>query len=111
MSPPLNITEYNIGGRLIPRAVVEFNASAFTDALWDILHQGGVISGITVNATLNNNSNNNNNRSTKIENAVHPAWRTAAANIVVALYVLFPSSSIFYNVVNSTTLTNHIHVK
>lgn len=110
MSPPLNITEYNIGGRLIPRSVVEFNASAFTDTLWGILHQGGVISGITVNATLNNNSSSSSS-SNKMENAVHPAWRTAAANIVVALYVPFLSHSMFYNIINSTTLSNHIHVK
>ncbi|PKY07955.1 FAD/FMN-containing dehydrogenase [Aspergillus campestris IBT 28561] len=90
MSPPLNITEYNIGGRLIPRSVVEFNASAFTDTLWDIVRQGGVISGITVNATLHNHDSNGRK---KVENAVLPAWRTAAANIVVALPFNYTSQS------------------
>ncbi|OHE90392.1 FAD binding domain-containing protein [Colletotrichum orchidophilum] len=76
MNPEPAVTEYNIGGRLLPRSLVADDAStaSLVDALKSILDNGGIVSGLTVNVARPANA---------IANAVNPAWRTALISAVV----------------------------
>lgn len=42
MFPRNNITEYNIGGRLIPKQLLETDSTALLDALKFIIAEGGL---------------------------------------------------------------------
>ncbi|KAJ5738497.1 FAD binding domain protein [Penicillium malachiteum] len=59
MNPEVNITEYQIGGRLIPRL--------------SISQEGGVISGVSLNVSQNEAA----------VTSVNPAWRNAAISVVL----------------------------
>jgi hypothetical protein len=73
MNPPSNVTEYQLGGRLIPRSIVESNSSALVAAMQTVNNEGAVISGVSVNATR---------KPGYPINAVNPVWRTAAIDLV-----------------------------
>ncbi|KAJ5824917.1 hypothetical protein N7447_007257 [Penicillium robsamsonii] len=75
MSPPDNITDQLLGGRLIPRSVVEQNLTDLTTTFRDIVERntGLLISGITVNSS----------RVPYPDNSVNPAWRDALMNVVI----------------------------
>lgn len=74
MTPPSNITEFQLGGRLIPRSLVESNPQALTAALRTINENGAVISGVSVNVSLKADSPSN---------SVNPAWRDAVFDAVL----------------------------
>lgn len=76
MNPEPAVTEFNIGGRLMPRTLVADDASAttFTTALKSIIDNGAIISGLTINVARD---------SSATPNAVNPAWRTALISAVV----------------------------
>ncbi|KAF4427081.1 FAD-linked oxidoreductase sor8 [Colletotrichum fructicola] len=76
MNPEPAVTEFNIGGRLMPRTLVADDASAttLTTALKSILDNGAIISGLTINVARD---------SSATPNAVNPAWRTALFSAVV----------------------------
>lgn len=78
-NPPSNVTEFNIGGRLIPRALLlsQDPAAAVTDAFRFIVAQGGVISGVSVGVA----------KGAKANNSVNPAWRSAIASAVIGVCV------------------------
>lgn len=80
MHPIYNITEANIGGRLIPRSLVSSNSSirSLIDAMKFIVENGGEVSGVAVNVT----------RLPDVPNSVHPAWRSTLFSAVVATYEL-----------------------
>ncbi|KAI1649359.1 uncharacterized protein F4817DRAFT_363693 [Daldinia loculata] len=82
MFPVDNITEYNIGGRLIPKSLLETNSStaSFLDAINFITSQGGVVSGNSLDVS--------GFPSTGVNNSVNPVWRTTILNIVFGLQVL-----------------------
>lgn len=67
MNPDMNITEMNIGGRLIPRSLVSSNSSAarLTRAIDYILRKNGVVAGVSENV----------GKSPTSRNSVHPYWR------------------------------------
>ncbi|KAJ5963979.1 uncharacterized protein N7479_003855 [Penicillium vulpinum] len=75
MSPPNNITDQLLGGRLIPRSVVEQNLADLTTTLRNIVegNDGFLISGIMVNSS----------RVAYPDNSVNPAWRDALMDIVM----------------------------
>jgi hypothetical protein len=75
MHPQYNITEANIGGRLIPRSLVSSNDSTnrLISAMKYILANGGIFSGVSVNVT----------RLPDVPNSANPAWRTTLFNAVV----------------------------
>ncbi|PYI01924.1 FAD binding domain protein [Aspergillus sclerotiicarbonarius CBS 121057] len=74
MNPPSNVTEAQIGGRMIPRSTVEHNSSALITAFKTIAnHHGATISGVSMNAS----------RNTIPDNAVNPAWRDLAIDVVL----------------------------
>ncbi|TDZ17089.1 FAD-linked oxidoreductase sor8 [Colletotrichum orbiculare MAFF 240422] len=76
MNPEPAVTEFNIGGRLMPRSLVADDASAtkLTNALRSILDNGGIVSGLTINVARPAGA---------VANAVNPAWRTALFSAVV----------------------------
>ncbi|KAK2013378.1 FAD binding domain-containing protein [Colletotrichum eremochloae] len=70
MNPEPAVTEFNIGGRLMPRTLVADNASAdnLTQTLRSIVNDGGLISGLSINVARPDGV---------VPNAVTPAWRSA----------------------------------
>jgi hypothetical protein len=76
-NPPPNVTEYNIGGRLIPRTLLESStkAASVVNAYRFINENGGVISGVCVNVS----------KGAKVSNAVNPAWRSAITSNVIGM--------------------------
>ncbi|GKT46425.1 FAD-linked oxidoreductase sor8 [Colletotrichum spaethianum] len=76
MNPEPAVTEYNIGGRLMPRSLVADDASAteLTNTLRSILNEGGIVSGLSINVARPANV---------VPNAVNPAWRTALFSATV----------------------------
>ncbi|PWY96635.1 FAD binding domain protein [Aspergillus sclerotioniger CBS 115572] len=73
MNPMSNVTEAQIGGRMIPRSTVENNSSALITAFRTIANYGAAISGVSMNAS----------RNAIPDNAVNPAWRGIAIDIVL----------------------------
>lgn len=78
MNPEPQVTEYSIGGRLIPRSLVATNATTqkLVSALQYINDNGGVISGVSVNvAKFGQNPSN----------AANPVWRSTLFDAVVGV--------------------------
>lgn len=73
MNPRSNITEAQIGGRLMPRSVVESNLTTLISTLRSIAEQGVVVSGVSLNVS---------GRAIMV-NSVNPAWRVAAISFVL----------------------------
>ncbi len=80
MNPTPNVTEFSLGGRLMPRSLVASNSSAssLTNALRYINDNGAVISGVSTNASRG---------ASRASNSVNPAWRDALFDAVVGTYV------------------------
>ncbi|KAK1977134.1 FAD binding domain-containing protein [Colletotrichum cereale] len=76
MNPEPAVTEFNIGGRLMPRSLVADDASLdkLTETLLSITNGGGVVSGLSINVARPDNA---------VANAVTPAWRSALFSAVV----------------------------
>lgn len=77
MNPHSNITEAQIGGRLMPRSTVESNTTALISTLRSIAEEGVVVSGVSLNVS----------RTATPFNAVNPAWRDTAISFVLGTYV------------------------
>ncbi|KXG54276.1 FAD-binding, type 2 [Penicillium griseofulvum] len=75
MSPPNNITDQLLGGRLIPRSVVEQSLASLKTEFRNIVERnaGFLISGIMVNSS----------RVSYPDNSVNPAWRHALMDVVI----------------------------
>lgn len=76
MSPVIEVTEAQIGGRLIPRSLVETETQTLMSTIRDIVdfQPGVVFSGISVNVSQK-----------YPDNAVNPAWREAAFDAVIGM--------------------------
>jgi hypothetical protein len=63
----MNISEVNLGGRLIPRSLVETDdsASSLVAAIKSITNHGGVLAGVSMDVS----------RAPTVPNSVHPLWR------------------------------------
>ena len=72
------VANMQLGGRLIPRSVVENNVTQLLDAFrtGPLSYPGGVISGVSINVTK---------KADVAPNAVLPAWREALFDCVVGL--------------------------
>jgi hypothetical protein len=83
MNPPENITDELLGGRLIPRSVVQQNLTEVVSAFRAIVEKdtGLVISGVMVNSS----------RVAYPNNSVNPAWRDALMSVVMgaSVYSIF----------------------
>ena len=73
--PPWNVSQYQIGGRLIPRSLVENKVSALVQAERQIMGTGigAIMSGVCLNVSGANTT----------MNSVNPYWRTAIFDAVV----------------------------
>lgn len=76
--PNNTITGDNIGGRLIPRSLLEIDSARMLEAIEYIVGAGGVFSGVSTNVS---------GFPINVENSVNPLWRTTIFNTVIALYV------------------------
>ncbi|CAJ2507919.1 Uu.00g091050.m01.CDS01 [Anthostomella pinea] len=74
VEPTNNVTEYNIGGRLIPRSLVETNLTALMATLQYIVADGSGVSGISVNVS---------SYPLDVANSVNPVWRTSIYSFVI----------------------------
>lgn len=76
MTPPANITEFQLGGRLIPRSVVDSDSkrAELINAFRTIGEKGAVISGVSVEASK---------KSGDVGNSVNAPWRDTAISIVL----------------------------
>lgn len=76
IAPPQNTTPFSVGARLMPRSIAKSDVlvSEFTDTVRFINENGGVFSGVSVNASKKAGS---------VSNAVLPAWRDAMFSAVV----------------------------
>ncbi|KAI5862507.1 hypothetical protein GGS23DRAFT_610167 [Durotheca rogersii] len=79
MFPVNNITEYNIGGRLVPKSLLQTNSSAesLLDAINFITSRGGVVSGNSMDVSSFPSGG--------VRNSVNPVWRTAVLDLVIGL--------------------------
>jgi hypothetical protein len=77
LNPTMNITAINLGGRIVPRSLVEtdHSASDLVGAIKTITDNQAPIAGVTMNV----------NKPPTSPNAVHPAWRDS---IFLAFYGL-----------------------
>ncbi|KAI2780737.1 FAD binding domain-containing protein [Daldinia loculata] len=77
MSADPNVTQANIGGRLIPRSLLSNDSVAtLTDALRFVVDEGAILSGLSVNV----------NRTPSAPNSVNPLWRSTAFSSVFGTY-------------------------
>lgn len=90
MTPACTITEFLLGGRLIPRWVMERNAHELVNRFRIINEYGAIVSGISINVAAGH-------RHRHADNAVNPAWREAATDIVIGMYVLISWGLIFHH--------------
>lgn len=76
-----NITQFNIGGRLIPASLVETEAStaALLDVLNNIMSDGVIISGAIFDVSAFPYDG--------VRNSVNPVWRDAILDLVIGMYV------------------------
>ncbi|PWY82102.1 FAD binding domain protein [Aspergillus heteromorphus CBS 117.55] len=94
MSPWTTVTEYQLGGRLIPRTVVDNNLPALINALRSITGYGAIISGISLNVSRVDVPNN----------AVTPSWRDAQIDIVLG--TAFDYYNRTHDIVNQRLMTD-----
>ena len=69
LNPEMNITEFNLGGSLVPRSRVasESSATALVGALKSILSNGGILAGVSMDVSQH----------PPVPNAAHPGWRNS----------------------------------
>ncbi|TVY84927.1 FAD-linked oxidoreductase ZEB1 [Lachnellula suecica] len=94
MNPFIATSAIQLGGRIIPRSLVESNNSALTSAFQKITALGGGFSGIAMSV----------GGSPANDNAVNPEWRTALFDAVI--YTLFDYTSWEANLVSQDLITD-----
>ncbi|RYP16015.1 hypothetical protein DL767_010244 [Monosporascus sp. MG133] len=96
LNPEMNITEFNLGGRLIPHSLVASDSSAasLTGAIKSIISNGGILAGISMNVS----------RPPTSPNAVHPGWREAL--FLAFLGSIYDRYNMTANIIAQQTVTN-----
>lgn len=76
MTPPSNVTDFQLGGRLIPRSVIDSDSkrAELMSAFRAIGEKNAVISGVSVEAS---------EKSDNPGNSVNTAWRDASISVVL----------------------------
>ncbi|KAM7210500.1 hypothetical protein V8F06_014113 [Rhypophila decipiens] len=95
LNPYQNITEFNIGGRLIPKSLVANRKSAdsLANAIEYITANGGIFAGISADVS----------KGPSIPNSAHPAWRKSA---FLAFYgIPYDRTSLATNVASQKVVT------
>ncbi|KAL8906001.1 MAG: hypothetical protein Q9207_002286 [Kuettlingeria erythrocarpa] len=96
--PPWNVSNYQIGGRLIPRSLVQNNISALVQAERQIIGSGigAIMSGVCLNVSVSNSA----------INSVNPEWRTAIFDAVVG--TPYSYTNVSANVAYADFMTNNL---
>ncbi|KAI4173735.1 MAG: hypothetical protein LQ343_002738 [Gyalolechia ehrenbergii] len=96
--PPWNVSQYQIGGRLIPRSLVQQNVSALVEAERQIIggSPGIIMSGVCVNVSVANPA----------MNSVNPYWRTSLFDAVIGTPFSYTNDKT--NVDNANLMTNKL---
>ena len=76
MDPFYQITNANLGGRLVSRDVVKHNRTGLMDTIRALNGYGSIVSGVSIDASK---------KADHFHNAVNPVWRKASIDIVVGL--------------------------
>lgn len=97
MNPFIPTAEIQIGGRLIPRSVVQNNNTALTDAFRAIGELGVGFSGLALNVAPSSA------KQPVAANAVQPRWREALFDVV--LYTIFDYTNFQNNIAAQTLMT------
>ena len=98
MNPPIPTSDIQIGGRFIPRSLVQQNNSALTAAFRTINDKGGGASGLALNVS---------NRLVGYPyNSVHPRWRDTLFDMV--LYTLYNYTDWDLDLANQQLMTNEL---
>lgn len=71
-----NVTNYNIGGRLIPRSLVETNMTSLMTTLKYLVSEGAGVSGVSVNVS---------SYPFGVSNSVNPVWRESIYSFTLGL--------------------------
>ncbi|KAL9118806.1 MAG: hypothetical protein Q9187_004638, partial [Circinaria calcarea] len=74
MNPPTNVSDYQLGGRLIPRSLVESNPLGLAAALRCIKNNGGIVSGVSITVSQ---------KAKTAANSVNPNWRDIVFDTVL----------------------------
>lgn len=92
----MNISEVNLGGRLIPRSLVSSDDSAISlvGAIKSILTQGGILAANSMNF----------DRPPTFPNSVHPAWRETL--FLVFLGTMYNLHNMTENIIDQHTITH-----
>lgn len=73
---PWNVSNAQLGGRLIPKSLIEDNSTALLDALRTLTDNFGIeVSGVTLNVSQGTSAPGG--------NSVNPIWRTAVFDCVL----------------------------
>ncbi|OTB04409.1 hypothetical protein M426DRAFT_11556 [Hypoxylon sp. CI-4A] len=96
LNPDMNISDVNLGGRLIPRSLVssEDSATSLVQAIKLILDQGGILASNSINV----------NRPPTFPNSVHPAWRETV--FLAFLGTMYNQHNMTQNIIDQNTITN-----
>lgn len=97
----MNISEVNLGGRLIPRSLVSSDDSAISlvGAIKSILTQGGILAANSMNF----------DRPPTFPNSVHPAWRETLFLVFLGTYVSLSHYSNFLSQGSKLTDSNRMY--
>ncbi|KAH8424838.1 FAD-binding oxidoreductase [Aspergillus melleus] len=82
-----NITEMNVGGRLIPRSTLELNPDGLISAIQRILDYGAAFSGFSMNVQHAHNRLSANH-------AANPAWQKAAISAVLGIPINYTNRQV-----------------
>ncbi|EPE26888.1 FAD-binding protein [Glarea lozoyensis ATCC 20868] len=96
LNPEMNITEFNLGGSLIPRSLVATNKSvtALVAGLKSVTDNGGILAGVSMDVS----------KTPPVPNAAHPAWRDSL--FLAFLGTVYDRSNLTANVVAQQAVSN-----
>ncbi|RYO93423.1 hypothetical protein DL766_000813 [Monosporascus sp. MC13-8B] len=94
-NPEMNITELNLGGRLIPRSLVASDSSvaSLTGAIKSIISKGGILAGVSMDIS----------RPPTSSNAVHQGW--CEALFLAVLGTVYDRYDMTANIMGQQTVT------
>jgi hypothetical protein len=88
LNPEMNITEFNLGGSLIPRSLVASDKSAtgLIGGIKSIVGNGGILAGVSMDVS----------RQPPVPNSAHPGWRDSLFLAFLGTYVTQSFASTFF---------------
>lgn len=72
--PSYEVANLNIGGRFIPRQLIDQDSKSLTSVIRDITEQGAIFSGVSFNVSMHS----------PLSVSAHPKWRESVLDAVVA---------------------------